>query len=87
MKRPAAAVAHHGKIEKRPSAVLGTEKNTPQPVVWGGGKIYTSHTIGGYRVKKRIHHKVDDKVLWRSHGGYKGAWEEALNKIENYDGD
>ena len=87
LKRPAAALAHHGVSEKRPSAVLGTEKNVPQPTVWGGGKIYTSHTIGGYRVKKRIHHKVDDKVLWRSHGGYKGAWEEAPNKIQKYTGD
>ena len=69
------------------SAVLGIEKNVPQSIVWGGAKIYTSHIIGGYTVKKRTRHKVDDKVLWRSHGGYKGVWEEALNKIKKYTGD
>ena len=79
-KRPAA------KHADRPAAVIGTKDKPSQPFLWGGGKIYTNHTSEAYRVKKREHHKVDDKVLWRSHGGYKGPWKVALDKIADYDG-
>ena len=72
------------KLADRPSAVIGTKLKPPPPVLWGGGKIYISHTKGMYRVKKRANHKVDDKVRWHTHGGYKGAWEIALDKIVDW---
>ena len=72
------------KLADRPSAIIGTKLKPPPPFLWGGGKNYISHKEGMYMVKKRAHHKVDDKVRWHTHGGYKGAWQIALNKIADY---
>jgi len=69
------------KLADRPSAIIGTKLKPPPPFLWGGGEIYISHKEGMYRVKKRAHHKVDDKVRWHTHGGCKGAWQIPLNRI------
>ena len=84
LKRPSGALASPSPSlvgAKRPPAPLGSAKNVPSVVYWGGGKVYTSWTKKSYRVMRAVGDRVDVCVRWESHGGHAGAWKRALDLI------
>ena len=63
----------------RPKMPKVDAKSNPDPIVWNGGKLYTSQTKSGFRVLKSVGDKVDKLFHWGD--SPKRAWEQALDHI------